>query len=54
MCAILIPEAAGGIAPGHRYAYDVMGSGEAVRLQITESVASADDGVLMIEAYGFE
>jgi hypothetical protein len=31
-----------------------MGSGEAVRLQIADSVASDDDGVLMIEVYGFE
>jgi hypothetical protein len=54
MCVIPIPEAADGLAPGYRYTYDVMGSGEAVRFQIPGSVATDNDGVLMIEIQGFE
>jgi hypothetical protein len=43
-----------GLARGHRYTYDVVPSGEAVRFQTADSVANGTDGVLVIEAYGFE
>ena len=51
---ILVPEGADGFDPGHRYTYDVMGSGEAVRFQVADSVATDNYGVLMIEVFGFE
>ena len=48
------PQTTDGLGPGPRYTSDVMGSGEAVHFQIAVSVARDNDGVLMIEACGFE